>query len=134
MSDTNLQTLTIVKKAAELKASGLTWAAIAPLIGRGSEASAKNLTQEHPELWVKYYVKAIQAILSTDAYQEALLTQRQLLRSADERVKQAAAHSIMANAAKLWAQKIELTAAGGQPLEVMLQWANGNGNGDSSTG
>ena len=125
------QTKRRIKLAAQMQIEGATWAQIAPRIGRKTEITARGLTAEYPDLWREAVQTAREAYLcSVEA--EALLTQRELTRAMkpmrdekgnimrnpdgspmleerDERIRQSAAHSLLAHSAKLHAQQINVT-------------------------
>jgi len=112
-----LQTLRKLKLAARLRVEGELWRSVAKHIGRRNELSAQRICQEYPDLWHQEYEAAREAYLnSTEA--EALLTQRELLRTQGgdggleevdaRRIRQSAAHSLLAHTAKMRAQKVEV--------------------------
>jgi len=101
------QMVTLLQKAAGLRALGQTWAYVAEKCGR-VEGTCKHWPQEHRALWEELYAEA-----STKAWDEAEAearhVQRQLLRSEDERVRQSAAHSLMACARHSRPQDLNVT-------------------------
>ena len=134
-----------IKLAARMQIEGNTWAQIAPHIGRRNENTARHITAEHPEEWREAVTEAREAYLgSVEA--EALLTQRELtrplkpmrdesgqqrqnpdgsamLQERDEKIRQSAAHSLLAHTAKLYAQKvtIDATVNGGVDQDAVAQ-------------
>ena len=105
-----------IKSVAVLRTEGVSWAEIAKRFKYASADSAcKQMTWEHADLWREEYERA-RALYLDDVESEALLTQRQLLRCDDLRIRQSAAHSLLAHCAKLRAQKLEVSGPGGVPL------------------
>jgi len=96
----------MIKLAARLRVEGNSWKQIAPRIGRSSDLSARSITQEHKELWRSEYEQA-RALYLDEVEGEAILTQRSLLRSTDERVRQMAAHSLLNHCRQLRPTKLE---------------------------
>lgn len=141
-----LRLLQRIKEAARLIVTAVTWAQIAERMGyKNGESARVTIQGKHPELWHEAYEEAYAAHIAT-LVADAELTQRQLLKSDDERIRQSAAHSLMAHADKLRAQHIqisgglsyEITGRDGRPIEVVLDFRNYgndlNGNGDAGEG
>jgi len=131
MSEPKKRTRENIKLAAQLRAEGRPWAEVAPEIGRKTEESARQLPFEYPDLWTVEYQRACDHFLAEDSI-KARLTQCELLSPTldaydkhgnlmqnpdgspmqipnDPTIRQRAAHSIMSQAMKLRAQRIELT-------------------------
>ena len=104
-----------IKEVAALRVEGVPWAQIAKRFGYASQETAcKCMTYDHADLWRAEYERA-RALYLDDVESEALLTQRALLRCDDLRIRQSAAHSLLAHCAKLRAQKVELSGPDGGP-------------------
>lgn len=109
MSEPTAETVARIKEVAKLRIEGATWRQIAERYQYKHEGSAcSTLTQEHPELWREEY-EAARASYLDSVEAEALLTQRELLRSKNLELRQRAAHSLLAHCAKLRAQKLHIT-------------------------
>ncbi len=121
-----------IERVAHLRVTGVTWAVIAKQFGYTNDDSARiALTHKHSDVWRAEYELARAKYLD-EVEAEALLTQRSLLRSDDDRVKQAAAHSLLNHCRQLRAQKIEMTGSGGGPMAVKFVFEDEeNHNGDA---
>ena len=109
MSKPTGQTVARIKDAARRRVEGQSWSVIAEYYGyKRAQSACNTLTSEHPTLWRDAYEKA-RALWLDEIEATAVLTQRDLLKSADERVRQSAAHSLLNHCRQLRAQKIELT-------------------------
>ncbi len=118
-----------IKRMAILRVEGNSWAQIAALpdITRNTDITARAVTQEYPDEWRQAYEEP-RFLFLDEIEAEAALTQRQLLRSADDRVKQSAAHSILHHCRSLRAQKVELSGSVSIPTWKDLVEGVGNGN------
>lgn len=104
-----LRRLRRIKQAARLFVEGWTWDKIAGLHGyRNGESARVSLQGHHPSTWRAEYDAARELYLPA-LEAEAELTQRGLLRSKDENIRQRAAHSLLAHADRLKAQKLQVT-------------------------
>ncbi len=134
MTEPTLQTLQILKIAAELRIEGNPWSVVAKRIGRSNADSARLITREHPGEWRMAYEEARAEYLpSVEA--EALLTQRELMRPMrqlydeitaqpvlrdgkpvlvvrDEKIRQSAAHSILNHTRHERASRINVLHSG----------------------
>jgi len=125
MSNPSSESSTRIKKAAVLRVESATWAKIAKRFGyKNAESARKMMTGKYPDLWREEYEKA-RALHLDEIESEALLTNRELLRplkkdgsERGERVRQSAAHSLLAHSAKLRAQKIEIAGNKGGPIAI----------------
>ena len=105
------ETLDRMRTVAQLRVEGATWDAIAEKFGyKHGDSACSTITQGNKAEWQAIY-EEVRADLLDTVEAEALLTQRSLLRSADERVKQAAAHSLLNHCRQLRAQQINITGA-----------------------
>jgi regulator of protease activity HflC (stomatin/prohibitin superfamily) len=123
MSEPTAETKDRIKEAAKLRIEGASWAVIATKYGYSDGDSArKMLAGMYPELWRGEYEKARELYLD-EMEAEAVLTQRALMRpfrtvrkpdgtevvqTLEPQLNQSAAHSILAHAARLRSQKIEV--------------------------
>lgn len=73
-------TLRKLEIAAYAKAGGKSWEAVAPLIGRSSADSARQLPSEHPAAWEHWYGVARKE-LRRECFSEAVTVLRKALRS-----------------------------------------------------
>jgi len=97
----------LLQTAAVLRAHGQTWAQVAPEVNR-EEKTCRDWPSKHRELWTQLYTEASTKVWD-EAEAEARHVQRQLLRSTDERVRQSAAHSLMACARHSRPQDLNVT-------------------------
>lgn len=122
------QIRTLLKRAATFRAAGMTWADVAARVGR-AESTCRQWPCVHRAAWAEAFGAAYQQVVE-EAEAEAWATQRQLLTGKDAEgrpvpaaVVQSAAHSIMANAAKLRPRRHEHAGAEGGPLQLV--WLDG---------
>lgn len=108
MSKPTVQTVQRIKDAAKRRVDGQSWSAIAERYGyKDAHAACNVLTGEHPDEWRKAYEK--ERTLWLDELEAAAgQTQRELLTSEDDRVRQSAAHSLLHHCRQLRAHKIEV--------------------------
>ena len=109
-----------LQTAATLRAYGQTWEQVSTAIGRTVDAM-KKWPQRHRAEWEAIYSEASQRVWD-EAEAEARDVQRKLLRSEDERVRQSAAHSLMACARHSRPQKHEVTGAAGGAVELVVSF------------
>jgi len=147
-----------IRQIARLRVEGTTWAQIATRFGYSDFNSAcSTVTGEHPDLW-KAELELAWDTYWSEIESEALLTQRELLRPQrvdgtprDERVRQMAAHSLLATGARRRAQRVRLEDGEGDRLDLgdllaslgtngkakavvaTRRGGNGNGNGRNAT-
>lgn len=114
MSEPSSQMVTLLTKAAVLRAYGKTWEVVATECGR-AEGTVRHWPQEHRELFRQLYQEASERVWD-EAEAEARLVQRELLRSNSENIQQSAAHSLMACARAARPNRTELTGKDGTPL------------------
>jgi len=125
VSKPTTRTTTRIKEAARRRVEGASWAQIAGHYGYANANSAQHtLTQEHPDLW-KAELELAWDTYWSEIESEALLTQRELLRPQrgdgtprDERVRQMAAHSLLATGARRRAQRVRLEDGEGDRLDL----------------
>ncbi len=97
----SMQSMRRIKEAAQMRVEGATWEVIAVRYSYANAKCAKNFLQgRYQDLWRSEYEIA-RATLLDGVEAEALLTQRDLLRATDDRIRQSAAHSLLAHCAKL---------------------------------
>jgi hypothetical protein len=111
MSVPTSQTLQRITEVAKLRVEGIAWAQIATRYGYENQDSARTtLTQMHHEQWREAYERARELYLD-EVESEATLTQRALLRSQSEQIRQSAGHNLLHHCRQLRAKKIELSGA-----------------------
>lgn len=104
-----LRILRRIKEGARLFIEGSTWATIGAHFGYANGESARvSLQGNHPSTWRAEYDAARELYLPA-VEAEAEWTQRKLLRSKDENIRQRAAHSLLAHVDRLKAQKLQVT-------------------------
>ncbi len=97
-----------VALAAGLRAADMTWAEIAPHVGRASGSSAASIKSKNRELWEQEYEKAT-IKLTAVCEASGIKTLTGLLLSESEQVRCAAAKALLAHADKFKAQKVHVT-------------------------
>jgi hypothetical protein len=97
----------LLTHAAELRAAGLSWEAVAAKVGRSAETVRKWPTA-YPDRW-QSLLHAAERRLVCEAGAESVLILRQLLRSADEKIRRDAAR-LLVNL-RLELAKLDLQAA-----------------------
>jgi len=128
------ETKTRIKEAAQLRVGGMSWDNVAAKYGYKNARSASwTLTQMHPDLWRLEYEAARELYLD-EIEAEAALTQRQLLRHEDARIRQMAAHSLLNHCRSLRAQKHEVTVGGTELFRAQFGNANLGEGGDNDDG
>jgi hypothetical protein len=80
-------------EAAELRAGGMQWDAIAARVGRAAN-TVRMWPHKHPERWAAA-LRAAEARVSTEAAAESVFTLRQQLRSTDGEASRDAAHELI---------------------------------------
>ena len=113
------QTLTLLRKAAILRASGQTWIEVAKAVGR-TDGTCANWPGEYPEVWTRLYAEASAAIWD-EAEAEARHVARNLLRSKEEKIRQASSATILQAAARARPQRIEHTGKDGGPVVILCE-------------
>ncbi|GMV98168.1 MAG: hypothetical protein AMXMBFR83_25200 [Phycisphaerae bacterium] len=98
--------------AAACRATGMTWVAVAASLNL-SERYLRKFVAARPDEWAAA-LRAAEDRLLEDVYAEALATMRERLRSDDERVSQAAAHSLLHHVAVIRAARERERAAAAQ--------------------
>jgi hypothetical protein len=93
MATTNPPSDELIARAAEDRAGGATWAAVAANLGRSAE-TVRRWPTLYPERW-QAALRDAEVRLAGDAGAEALLTLRQLLRSDDEKVRRDCAQALL---------------------------------------
>jgi hypothetical protein len=83
----------LLNHAAELRAGGLSWEAVAAKVGRSAE-TVRKWPAAHPDRW-KALIHAAERRLAREAGAESVLILRQLLRSEDEKVRRDAARLLL---------------------------------------
>jgi HEAT repeat protein len=83
----------VLARAAELRAGGASWEAVAARLNRSAESVGKWPGQ-HPDRW-QAALRAAERRLAIEATAEAVLILRQLLRSEDEKVRRDAAKALI---------------------------------------
>ena len=83
----------LLARAAELRAGGLSWEAVAAKIGRAADTVRRWPTQ-YPDRW-QAVLHAAERRLVSEAGAESVLVLRQLLRSDDEKVRRDAARFLV---------------------------------------
>jgi len=120
------KTLEALDRAAELRAEGLSWEKVRvklhaeDLMHRCDERSMRHITREYPDVWKRVFREKLDQFVQSDVETEALTTQRQLLRSEDERIRQSAAHSLLNHSRAMRAKHIKLSGAENEPPVAMV--------------
>lgn len=83
----------LLTHAAELRAAGLSWEAVAAKVGRSAE-TARRWPSTYPDRW-QALLQAAERRLVCEAGAESVLILRQLLRSNDEKVRRDAARLLV---------------------------------------
>ena len=84
----NDQINALLEQAATLRASGVSWKAVAAAVGR-DQSTVEHWPKRYPQQWSRYY-RAAQRDLLGDAYGESITRLRFLMRSENERSQLAA--------------------------------------------
>lgn len=84
---------TILKLAAELRATGASWEAVSRRLARAA-STVRGWTRQFPEVWAQEYTAAV-AALGTETSAEARLVLRELLRSDNEKIRFSAAQALL---------------------------------------
>jgi hypothetical protein len=103
--------------AADLRAQNVTWPAIASQLGYSDADSAQQNLTAYPSVWVKLFQTALEEHIKVSVEPSALEEQIAMMAfqnpkdlTGAAKVRQMAAHSLLAHSAKLRAQKVEVTA------------------------
>jgi hypothetical protein len=83
----------LLNHAAELRAGGLSWEAVAAQVGRSAE-TVRKWPAAYPDRW-QALLHAAERRLARDAGAESVLILRQLLRSDDEKIRRDAARLLI---------------------------------------
>ena len=104
------ETREALERAAILRANGQTWDRIAATLGR-TTPGLQSLVDDHTAYFKKHFHEVIvdEFRLMEVLGLAAAVTLAELLNSKDEKVQESAAHSLLSNRAKLWAQVIKHT-------------------------
>lgn len=114
----------LLARAAQMRAGGETWPAVATALGR-AVSTVEQWPSRHPQAWSKALVGAIENALG-EYENEALLTARMMLRSKDERAKADAMRALLRYCADIRRMKQPLEIGGtGAPLAINLIRGNG---------
>jgi transposase len=84
----------LLNEAAEHRAAGLSWEAVAEKVGR-TEKTVRRWPEAYPEKWAEFLRKA-EARLVSEATAESVHTLRKQLRSADDKASRDAAQKLIA--------------------------------------
>lgn len=138
-----------IKKVALSRVEGMPWATVARRYGyKDANAAQSTITGGHPDLWRAEYEKARTNHLD-EVEAEAMLTQRELLRPfqtikdktgkeieilRDEKIRQAAAHSLLNHTSRQRSMKVDVTHTTDQEqmqvymdaLQAMIRTMPGN--------
>jgi hypothetical protein len=89
MNPTRAGLARLLARAAELRAGGTSWEQVALTLGR-SVATCRGWPHKYADLWRRVYATAVRERLAAGGA-EALFVLREMLRSEDEKTRQAAA-------------------------------------------
>jgi len=109
-------TATLLKAVVRARARGANWADVAKAAGC-SENYAASMRRNFPAEWKLAYLAAEMSFIE-DVAAEAMNIQRGLLYDKDPRVREMAAHSVLAHRGKTFKQLIEVL--GGPEIAVKL--------------
>ncbi len=93
MAKTSAELLDLIGVAAELRAAGKSWEAVAAQVGR-SARTVRGWVRAHPAEWRRAYRDA-EAQLVVEAAAESVLVLRNLLRAEDDKVRRDAARQLL---------------------------------------
>ena len=117
------QLLTLIQRAAALRASGLGWECVGREVHRSAE-SVRRWPREHPEAWRRFYHEA-EAVCLTEVAAESLFVLQKQLRSLNESTVFKAAQLLFKTRWAMRQHAEALSAKGApdnEPLEGLAAW------------